>query len=194
MVPVLSVVCKEKKASIIRHVYPLIFTNENLEKFWEKSRQFPVIFGKKLESIADFSEYFFTEKNGEPYLTGLFWVVDDFVGVFYLTEIFTEQADAHFTFFDKRLEGRENLTREMMRKVFEDFPTLVRLNVTLPCYVNEKVFQFVTKVGFKVEGKKRSCAFWKGKWFDAMSYGILRSEILTEPLKAEELERNGSEN
>jgi RimJ/RimL family protein N-acetyltransferase len=187
MQPVLSVPCKEKKGTIIRKAYPLIFTAENLATFWEKSRQFPVLFGKKLESIEDFSRYFFTEKNGSPWLTGLFWVVDDFVGVFYLTEIFHEQADAHFTFFDKRLEGREELTREMMRHVFREFPSLIRLNVSLPCYVNEKVFQFVSKVGFKMEGKKRSCAQWKGKWFDAIQYGILKTEILTEPQTVEDL-------
>ncbi|MCE2973027.1 MAG: GNAT family N-acetyltransferase [Sediminibacterium sp.] len=179
MNPVLSVVCNEKKGVVTRHIYPLVFTSDNLVKFWQKASQFPVIFGRKLESPEDFMRHFFTTKDGNPYPTGLFWVVDDFVGVFYLTEIFPEQADAHFTFFDRKLEGREALTVEMMRHVFEEFPSFQRLNVSLPCYVNEKVFQFVSRIGFKLEGRKRSCSYWKGKWFDAVQYGVLRRELLS---------------
>jgi len=190
---ILSVPCKEKKATIVRSVRPLYISTESLRVFYEKCRQFPVIFGRPLKDFDDFYRHFFTVRDGKLSLTGLLWVVDDFVGIYYLTEIYPEQADAHFTFFDKRLEGREEMTREMLRYIFTEFPTLVRLNVSLPAYVNEKVFQFVDRVGFKMEGKKRKCAFWKGKWFDALQYGILRTEILTEPATVEDL-KNGSEN
>lgn len=176
---VISVVCNERKGPVTRTIKPLVFTPDNLRKFWEKSSQFPVIFGKRLESFEDFSRYFFTERGDSISTTGLFWVVDDFIGVFYLTEIFPEQADAHFTFFDRKLEGRELLTIEMMKHVFEEFPTFNRLNVSLPCYVNDKVFQFVSRIGFKLEGRKRACSYWKGKWFDAVQYGILRKELLS---------------
>jgi RimJ/RimL family protein N-acetyltransferase len=176
----LSVVCNERKGPVTRTISPLIFTPENLRKFWEKSSQFPVIFGRRLDSPEDFMKYFFSQKGDYISTTGLFWVVDDFVGVFYLTEIFPEQADAHFTFFDRKLEGREALTTAMMKHVFEEFPSLVRLNVSLPCYVNDKVFQFISRIGFKLEGRKRACSYWKGKWFDAVQYGILRKELLTQ--------------
>jgi RimJ/RimL family protein N-acetyltransferase len=178
MEPILSVPCNERRGTVVRKIYPLIFTPENLQKFWQKSSQFPVIFGRRLEGPEDFARHFFTLRGDVPAATGLFWVVDDFVGVFYLTEIFSEQADAHFTFFDKRLEGREQLTIEMVKYVFEEFPTFQRLNVSLPCYVNEKVFQFISRIGFKLEGRKRACSYWKEKWFDAVQYGILRKELL----------------
>lgn len=179
----ISVVCNERKGPVTRTIRPLVFTPENLRKFWEKSSQFPVIFGKRLETFEDFSKYFFVERGDAISTTGLFWVVDDFVGVFYLTEIFPEQADAHFTFFDRKLEGRENLTVAMMHHIFREFPSFVRLNVSLPCYVNPKVFQFVSRIGFKMEGKKRSCSYWKGKWFDAVQYGILRKELSLNEVK-----------
>jgi RimJ/RimL family protein N-acetyltransferase len=66
----------------------------------------------------------------------------------------------------------------MMRHVFKEFPTFQRLNVTIPCYVSEKVFKFVDRVGFKAEGRKRKTSLWKGKWFDSIMYGILREELL----------------
>lgn len=177
--PIISIKCFEKKTLVQRNVYPLIFTPENLQKFWNHAKEYDVLFGKRLHSISDFNQHFFTERNGQPWLTGLFWVVDDFVGVFYLTEIFEHQADAHFTFFDKRLHGREELTRSMMKYVFEQFPTFTRLNVTIPCYVSDKVFQFVDRVGFKAEGRKRKTSMWKGKWFDSVLYGVLREELIT---------------
>ena len=184
--PVVSVLCKEgrdKEGVIIRHVYPLIFTEENLVKLWDKISQFPIIFGKQLKSIKDFNRYFFTMRDKNPWPTGLFWVIDDFIGVFYLTEIFTHEADAHFTFFDKRLEGREELTRQMIIHLLKEFPTLNRINVSIPCYANDKVFKFVSRVGFTSEGRKRKNTWWKEKWFDSVQFGILRSEILPEESK-----------
>lgn len=174
---ILTVTCREHKGVHERSVYPLIFTGESLKRFWEESNKFPVLFGHNNVTLEEFQERFFTANEGQVWPRGLHWIIDDWVGMFYLTDIYETEADAHFTFFDKKLEGREELTRKIIEHVFKEFFTFQRLNVSIPCYVNSKVFKFVRDVGFRAEGRKRNCALYKGKWFDSIQFGLLRGEL-----------------
>lgn len=177
MNPVLSVVCDEPEGSVTRHVYPLIFTPENLVRFYEAASQFPVLFGKPIRTIEEFLSYVLTfDSNGTPSLNGSFWIVDDFVGILYLTNITEREADAHFAFFDKRFRGRRELIRQMIQHVFQTYG-FVRLTAQLPEYIGKPTLKFVSGLGFSLEGKRRNAARYHDKDFGILMYGILASEV-----------------
>ena len=71
-------------------------------------------------------------------------------------------------------------TKNMLKYVFKEFPTLRRLSVEIPMYVSKHTFGFTYALGFRKEGRKRSCVLYKGEWFDVTCFGILREEALNE--------------
>lgn len=172
---VLSIECNEPEGKVTRNIRRLIFTPENLQRFWDEAKQFPTIYGREIKSVADFYEMFISQNGEELTANGLFWVIDDFVGVFYMTEITTTEANVHYSFFDKRHRGRENLTRQMVKFIFEKYK-FNRVNVEIPLYSSKYTRFFVNNIGFKLEGRKRKAAYYKGEWYDTMLYGMLNSE------------------
>lgn len=178
---ILSVECNEPEGKIVRHIRPLIFTEDNLKKFWSVARQFPTLYGREiLDDPVEFAKIFITQDEyGKLGSNGLFWVVDDFVGVFYITDIRFDLSDAlvHYAFFDRRHHGRHQLVREMLKYVFNQF-LFARLSAELPNYTGPQVKHFATDVGFIFEGKKRKAAPYKGTRFDVNLFGILPSEVL----------------
>ena len=119
------------------------------------------------------------ELDGSVIPNGLFWVIDDFVGVFYINEIdvMNREAHVHYTFFDRRTNGRIKLVKEMMKYVFLKY-NFQRLNAPIPLYTSPITRKFCLDLGFYYEGKKRDAAFYKGQWFSVNLYGILRKEVL----------------
>src|SRR5690348_7636240 len=83
-------------------VRPLIFTPENMRKFWENAKKFPTIWGHEtVDNWERFVDIFFDRDNfGLLVPKGLFWILtdtkykekEDFIGVFYLNEIYEEPA------------------------------------------------------------------------------------------------------
>jgi RimJ/RimL family protein N-acetyltransferase len=178
---ILSVVCNEPESIVCRHIYPMQLTPENLKVFWERARKLRTIFANDVNGdFKRFMEIFVSQDNdGQLRSHGLFWIIDDFVGVYYLTNITGIEAKAHYMFFDRRHRGREELTREMLRYVFRRYG-FWRLTVDVPMYASKSTFGFVTALGFKKEGRKRKAIEYKGERFDVATFGILREDLLTE--------------
>jgi RimJ/RimL family protein N-acetyltransferase len=172
-------VCFENDERVTRKVYPLIFSAENLKKFWDKARQFPQIYWKEALSEQDFLNMFLQLQNDGTYAaTGMVWVVDDFTGVFYVTNIDgTNDALVHYTFFDRKHNGRLHFVKGMVKHVFEKYQ-FHRLSAEIPNYATPQVRRFAEQLGFIYEGKRRKAARYKGDWFDVNLYGILRQEAL----------------
>lgn len=187
--PIITMECDE---GITRSVYPLYFTENNFLEFYKQASQYPVLYGKDISrGPSSFREMFF-DKNGN--CNGLFWVVDQFVGVYYLTDIIerdSKRVDAlvHYSFFDRRHKGRYELTKAMIKYVFDEFG-FNRLSAEVPAYAirykpeyitstnpEGKVKPFIESLGFKQEGRRRKSAWYKDDWFDVILYGILRSEV-----------------
>lgn len=178
MEPIFSSVCNERDGSIERKVYPLVHTRDNLKKFYEKSKDLKTIFSK--EFFGDFDKFcntFFTKGSDNNLIPqGLFWVVDDFTGVFYVTDIYPEiDAQCHYLFFDKKHFGREDLAKEMLRYLFDTYK-FHRLSIELPNYASDSTRRFIQNIGFHYEGKKIKSAILNGVWFDVNLYGLLRNE------------------
>lgn len=180
--PILSVVCEEPEGTVTRHVYPLIFTPENIDKFWNKAKKHRTLYGKEIPNLTEFMNLFFWDHpKGREYgimANGLFWVVDDFEAVFYITDIRKfEDCLVHYTFFSGRHKGREKLVKEMLHYLFEVYQ-FNRLSAEIPCYAVPQARKFAQALGFIYEGKRRACATYKGEKFDVNLYGLLRSEFL----------------
>lgn len=178
---VISVECVEPEGTFVRQVRPLIFTVENIKKFWEVAKKYPTLYGKEiLADPQEFINIFLTkDDNGNYTSSGLFWVVDDFIGVFYITDIRFDMSDAlvHYSFFDRRQKGRVKLVKEMVKYVFNKYK-FERLSAEMPNYALPASRHFVVDCGFVYEGKKRKAASYKGDKFDVNLYGILPSEAL----------------
>ena len=173
-----SAVCKEPEGDIERFVYPMELSIENLRMFWEKSRQFRTVFRDEVNGdFRKFCELFISHEGDHLRAHGLFWCIDDFVGVYYITHITEAECDVHYTFFDRRHTGREQLTKNVLKYGFEHFG-FQRMNVTIPMYASRHTFGFTIAIGFKKEGVKRKCIKYKGEWFDATHFGLLRDEAL----------------
>lgn len=177
--PILSTACNEKEGTIIRKVYPMIFTKESLNKFFEVAKGLKTIFSR--EFFGDFEKFtatFFNRKeDGSIEPNGLFWVVDDFVGMFYLTDIYPNiDAQAHYLFFDKKHYGREQLTKEMLKYLFDTYK-FHRLSIELPNYASQSTRRFIMNIGFVYEGKKRQSNILNEVWYDTNLYGILQQDL-----------------
>lgn len=177
---VLSAMCNEPEGAIERHVYRMLLTPNNFYKMWEKSKEYRTLFTDEINGdFKKYAEAFISQDPDDPdkfTAHGLFWVIDDFVGVYYLTHIHTKEATAHFTFFDRRMNGREELTKTMIKYVFDRYG-FERLNVEIPAYAQRTTIVFVEKgIGAVFEGRKRKAALYKDAKFDVLQYGILREE------------------
>jgi len=172
--------CVEGKKVVYHTVKPLEISLSSLNELYIQMSQYPVIFGRPLNGIEDFMKIFmdYSIPSGDPIFRGLFWSVDDLkTGIFYLTDICDFEATVHFAFFDRRVAGREPLFHAMLHHAFDHFG-FQRLNASIPKYVKGRVHEFVRGCGISVEGVKRSAAFYKGQWFDTVSYGVLKDEAV----------------
>ena len=178
--PILSVDCEEDGEIITRHVYPMMFNIANLERFWKNAQKFRVLFTEEIDSFNDFCNIFLARQGDKVFSRGLFWVVDDFVGIFYLTDITPPtNAYAHFTWFDRKLNGRQELTRKMMEHVVSTYG-LNRISVQVPVYAVRGVFSFIKQVGFKPEGRMKYTHPFRGRLYDSLNFGYINPTVLEE--------------
>lgn len=166
-------------------IYPLIFDELTIDKFWNQAKQFPTLYGHEIhDNIDTFIDLFFQRDGTTLVPYGLFWVLnpEEFTGVFYLTELIEQEdgysdAHAHYTFFDRRHRGRVPLVKEMLNFWFDKYK-FERLSAAIPNYVTPQARHFAMECGMKYEGKRRGAAKYKDEWFDINLYGILRKEAL----------------
>jgi RimJ/RimL family protein N-acetyltransferase len=178
--PIVTAVCKEKKGDVIRSVRPMPYTIENFSEFWDKARQFKNIFSKEItDNFGAFIENFihFDPRTNMVTSDCLLWVIDDFVGVYYLTNMYkNEDALVHYTFFDRTHHGRYDLTIKMLNYVFQTYG-YHRLSVEIPLYASDYSFKFIESLGFKPEGRKRKSIQHNGDWFDVKLFGIFPEDV-----------------
>lgn len=171
-------VCDEPEGSILRTVRHFEFNQENLDKLWNKISMFPSFMGSEIRTYTDMIKYFTTIDSGNRVIPkGLCLVVDDFVGIFWMTDIKQlHEASVHYTFFDKRNRGRINLCKKALEFAFRHFH-FHRLWTQAPvpaAYVNK----FIQALGFIKFGTARRNTFFKGRFYDTNMYDVLKEEFL----------------
>lgn len=176
MEPILEVLCPEPEGNILRKVSLAELTEEKLRHYWEKLRVFPTLFWQESTTFAGFVQQLFVIDHGQVVdATGIIWEVDD-VGLFFITDIYPGyQATGHFTFWDRRIRGREVLIQAMIRYLFQEFG-FHRLVTEVPVY-SSMVNRVVRRVGFVQEGKLRKAVRYNDEWWDVNIYSILEEEI-----------------
>ena len=189
---VMVVECDEPEGVVVREVRPLYLTVDKLNGLYEKLKEFDVLFNDHVgNDLESFLNAFLTEVNGEMQSTGLLWEVDD-VGILYLTDIRPGyDAYAHFSFWDRRFRGREDLVRQMIRYVIKKFG-FHRITVDVPKYA-APTMGFVERIGFIKEGVRRKVVKYKGEWFDAIQYAIVESDHVMDdsyPLREEDIPKH----
>jgi RimJ/RimL family protein N-acetyltransferase len=86
-------------------------------------------------------------------------------------------AELGITIGEKSLWGR-GLGREVLGLLCRygfDVLNLNRIGLSVYAY-NERAIRCYERVGFKLEGRRRSARFWNGKYWDILEMGILESE------------------
>lgn len=177
--PILAVACPEPGGKKIRYVRRMVFTPENLGTFWERAKKYPTLFSEEIAGdFKKFCEVFLVQVGNDVSVNGLFWVIDDFVGIYYLTHIVPEvDAQVHYSFFDGRQNGREDLTKEMLKYVFNKY-NFHRLSAKIPCFAHETTFRFVERLGFQYEGTIKQGIQFKNDWFNIKIFGLLKENHL----------------
>lgn len=178
---VLVTECKEKNGLVVdRSIYKVKLTPDNLKLFWDKAKVYPTLFNVELQDSFEkfLSVFLYTDSAGNVEGKGLLWKMDNMVGMFYLTDIDPgNDALVHVSFFDGRIRGREQVTCDLIKHVFEHYK-FRRLTAHIPLFAIEATHAFTRRIGFKQEGRKRQSSFFKNRWFDTMQYGILSEEVL----------------
>lgn len=157
-------------------VWLMPYSLENLRQLYDKAQQHRVLFSDDIHGdFHKFCEVFFTmDYVGNVQAKGIVWIVEDFVGVYYLTRITQREAHVDFSFFDGKL--RFPLTKAMADFVFKLYG-FDRVNVDIAPYSSKYVFKFIEKLGFKYEGRRRKAIVYKGEQVDLIQFGLLREEF-----------------
>lgn len=177
--PVVSLRCYEPRGTFMRHIYPMSLSIENLERFWKEAKQFRTLFNEEIR--GDFKKFidvflYYDIKN-QVQTRGLFWKLDDFAGVYYMTDI-RPGVDAlcHVNMLDGRVKGREEITKRLLLHGFEKFG-FHRLTIQVPVDVKLNIINFIRDLGFVSEGRLRGLVYRHNKWFDVFSFSIFKDEI-----------------
>lgn len=177
--PIMSVECNEKRGDVMRHVYPVALSVDNLKAMWHQFSKFRTVLGEEVD--GDFwkfvSLFVDLEEGKEAKARGLYWRVDDFVGMFYVTDIdIGQDALLHYTFFDRVLKGRTELIVRMLDYIFKRYG-FHRVTVEIPAFASPYTLVAAERIGFVKEGRKRHCRKFDGDYFDVHSFGMLKEEF-----------------
>lgn len=181
---VLSHLCHEPEGDFERSVSLMPLSIQNLKTFWERAKIHRTLFNEEIK--GDFREFLkvFVAENaaGDIEANGLFWVMDDFAGIYYMSRIIPgRDALTHVNMLDGRFKGREEITKRLLQHAFDEYG-FQRLTVHVPVYIKPNVIRFIRRLGFVSEGRIRKVVPLHGKWFDVFAFGILKDEIkLKEP-------------
>lgn len=171
--------CYEKRSGrIIRSAYILPFTRDNLSILWQKAQKYPTLMGVEINSLEDLMRFFVEiDENGELLSKGLCAVVDDFTGIFWLTDIDepTNSASVHYTFFDGVQRGRTELAQEALRYLFNTYKFSV-LWTSVPLYAKYPL-NFIERIGFKKVKREPKKASLFGVKYDIYIYEIRPEDL-----------------
>lgn len=177
---VLDHLCHEPEGDFERSINLMPLSIPNLKTFWEKAKVHRTLFNEEIKGdFREFLKVFIAENAaGEIEANGLFWVMDDFAGVYYLSKIVPgRDAHAHVNMLDGRFKGREEISKRLLLHAFEVYG-FQRLTVHVPVYIKPNVIRFIRRLGFVSEGRIRKSVPLHDKWFDVFAFGILKDEII----------------
>ena len=176
MIEILECDCLEHNKYIKRKVWLMEYSLENLSELWNKSKEHRILFSDDINgNFHRFCNVFFShDMNGNINANGLSWIVDDFVGMLFMSNIKEREALLHFSFFDGRL--RFDISANMIKYIFDTYQ-FDRLNAEIVPFASKRVINFIESLGFKKEGEKRKALVYKNERWNLLLYGLLKEEF-----------------
>lgn len=176
---IITQMCREPEGDSERSIRLMPLSVGNLERFWKLAGQYRTLFNKEIK--GDFKKFInvflYEDVKKQVQTRGLFWVLDDFAGVYYITNIVPGvDALCHVNMLDGRFKGREEITKRLLLHAFEKYG-FHRLTVQVPVYIKPNVIRFIRNLGFVSEGRLRGLVYYHDKWFDVFSFSIFKDEI-----------------
>ena len=165
----------ERGKEVEHDVWMMSFSVDNLRRLWDKSKNHRILFDDDIN--GDFHTFcnIFIGHNGDNVIPkGLVYIMDDFTGMVFISNVTSREASVHFSFFDGRL--RYEIAREMLKYIFDEYG-FERLNTTVVPFGSKYLYKFVETMGFVKEGTKRKSLRYKDEMFDLYLYGLLRDEF-----------------
>jgi hypothetical protein len=162
----------------LHEVKPLLLSVESLREVWEAGRQYKTIFGHDYENdFWKFVAFIVDLEDGQlAKARGLPWVLDDYAGLFYLTNIIPGFSGTfHYCFFKYPCACSLHLINKMLGYLFNKYE-LHRISMEAPLYMTKGTFSFIEQLGFTWEGRERSARLFDGRYFHINHYGLLRDE------------------
>lgn len=151
-------------------------TAEKTRELWIKASKYPVLFSDCTE--GKFEPFYWTLNNP----VSIWFEVRsaengaDPLGLLYLTDVHPGiDATAHFTFWDKRVAGREPLILFVAEWIMDRF-NLMRIGTAVPPY-QKGVVRFVKRLGFVQEGVARDATLYDGKAWPLIMFGMTRQDL-----------------
>lgn len=170
--------CSRDK-NVTHRVQPMILSLDNIERIWKVGKQYRTIFGQDYgDDFWKFVSFFVTLNDNEPAkANGLFWLVDDFAGMFYMTNIDpTVDAMVHFAFYKPMGACKTPLIRLALKYCFDKYQ-FHRISTEAPLFAAKHTFKQIEELGFVWEGRRRAARYFDGKYFHVNYYGLLREEF-----------------
>ena len=105
---IVSHICHEPEGDFERSIRLMPLSINNLVKFWKLASQYRTLFNEEIrgdyKKFIDVFLYYDAKKQLQT--NGLFWVLDDFAGIYYITKI-QPGVDAlcHVNMLDGRFKG-----------------------------------------------------------------------------------------
>lgn len=136
--------------------------------------------GIEIPTEQQFMDFFMFRQGDTNFRSkGLCARIDDYVGIFWLTDLQFNappfEASIHYTFFDRRHRGRIELCRKAIEYCFDTYG-FNRLWTKVPLYIGPTL-NFIEQIGFKKEGRMRQNAMYKGQLFDTNLYALTKDEV-----------------
>lgn len=174
---VVSIPCERHEGG--HKIYPLALSLDNLKKLWEIGKQYRTIFGHEFgDDFWKFVSFFVTLSEGEQAkANGLFWIVDDFAGMLYLTDIDPPiDTSVHFAFYKSLGSCKIPIMLEGLNYCFQKY-NFHRLSTEVPLFATKYTFEKVKALGFRYEGRKLESRLFDGKLFHVDFYGLLQKSF-----------------
>lgn len=182
MLPLFEVECEDPKKGVqLLKVYDVVFDNVTMAQIWERQKQFRTMMGREIHTFEELTNFFIeTKPDGSFQSRGICYRIasdeDPMVGIFWLSDIhYPAYAEVHYTFFDRRHKGRVQLIREALKYARKTFD-IKRYYVRVGLYAKLPI-KFVEEIGFFKEGRLRHCMYYRGDFWDANQYSLLKEEI-----------------
>lgn len=169
----------EAGSILIEHAHwrvrEMLFDSEKIKWLWDEMQKYPTLFSDLTRGNVEV--YKALIQNPYSYWLEVLSEDDQTLGILYVTDLYRMiDANVHLIFFDRRAVEKTELVKDMLRLVFDKFPSLHRITAVVPSIYHATI-RLAKRVGFKQEGIKRQSQLIRHEWCDEFILGLLAGDL-----------------